>query len=111
MTQSEPKVIDADDMPAFTGSDRGLVITDFVTEANADEQGFTIQASSTATPKGMHRQLLTNAQEHAEHAAEDAYTACDWLSLLDAPLSDRYRRSARSLYELSEHVAALLEEL
>ena len=108
MTQSEPRVIDAGDMPAFTGSDndRSILVEDMPTVAELMPVG-----PSTATPKEMHRQLLTNAQEHAEHAAEDAYTACDWLALLDQTTADRYRKSARQLYELSEHVAALIEEL
>ncbi len=107
MTQSEPRVIDAGDLPPFTGSD---ILTDVVTEAGATDQGFTVEAFPS-TPKGMHRQLLTNAQEHAETAAEDAYSACDWLALLDKATADRYRKSARHLYELSEHVTALIEEL
>ena len=106
MTQSEPRVIDAGDMPAFTGSDNdgSILVEDMPTVAE-------LMPTSTATPKQMHRQLLTNAQEHAQQAAEDAYTACDWLSLLDQATADRYRKSARHLYELSEHVAALIEEL
>ena len=66
--------------------------------------------SEPDTPKAMHRHLLDKAHKRAVVASENAYDACDWLALLDQTTADRYRKSARHLYELSEHLAVLIEE-
>ena len=113
MTQSEPRVIDADDLPAFTGDDNPpepTTFADHVGQQLLEERDRLSKRVKPETPKEMQRYLLTEAQEHADIASENAYAACDWLALLDNPLADRYRKSARSLFELSEHLAILIEE-
>ena len=107
MTQSEPRVIDAGDMPDYL-PELGDVITaktNLLTEYDVLEE-----LKSPSTPKEMHRHLLDKAHKRAVVASENAYDACDWLALLDQTTADRYRKSARHLYELSEHLAVLIEE-
>ncbi len=110
MTQSEPHIIDAGDMPEYVGHDsatgnnlQGLMEDLIETVSTPTEP-------TPAGPKATYRHLLAKAQTSALQASEHAYEACDWFALFDKPTADRYRKSARHLYELSEHLTALIEE-
>ena len=99
MTQSHPRVIDAGDIPdAPTTLQRIATAFDEPLKRPPED------------PKAMHKHLLEKAQVHALAASDNAYDACDWYGLLDKATADRYRKSARHLYELSEHLTALIEE-
>jgi hypothetical protein len=97
MTQTRPIVIDADDIPEPSN-----FVEDLLTK-------FT-DPDTPETPAGMYKHLLNKAHTHAVSASEHAYQACDWFALFDRDTADRYRKSARHLYELSEHLLALMEE-
>ena len=107
MTQSEPKVIDGGDMPRLADQS-AREPSNFV--ADLIETVTTPTDTTPETPEGMYRHLLSKAHAAAVISSEAAYTACDWFALFDKASADRYRKSARSLFDLSEHLLTLIED-
>ena len=106
--QAEPRLIDAGDMPDVERQRYNPPPYPF--QAFSDALDEVDPPTPPETPKEMHRHLLTEAHDRAVTASENAYEACDWLRLLDPTTADKYRTSATRLFELSEHLAVLLEE-
>ncbi len=100
MTQYTPRVIDEDDIPPAPSN----FVEDLIATVSEPTE------TTPSNPKDMYRHLLAKAQTRAQVASENAYEACDWFALFDRDTADRYRKSARHLYELSEHLETLIED-